>query len=138
MLIELLEQIVGVLILLSLALTLILYVRFKRHQKKRQDSLSLVSGYGMAIVTIVFVFGTYFDSLGIRVRDSAPPPLETEQLETQIKTNEIIDMRPTVVCQDGEGGEWGICSDLPFRILSVVEPEVRRMNPGADMKLETM
>jgi len=116
---ELIGHLIGTMILLSLAVTLMLYVRFKRHQKNRYDSFTFVSGYGAALFTIIVFFGVYINALTPRVRAMFPTPQMMYENYFAPDREELIDSRPFILC--GESGTErvsGVCSEVPRRTRS--------------------
>ncbi len=93
-------QIVGALVLMSLGATLLLYVGFKRHQKNYKDLLSSIAGYISVITTLVFLFSAYFKSVEIHFKkmDSLPEYRESVFNKDHPLEQEIIDMRPVYFC----------------------------------------
>lgn len=101
-------QIVGTLVLMSLTATLFLYVGFKRHQKNYKDYLTYFLGYGSVIVSMVFLFSTYFKSVEMRFRiDTTPTYVQQDVVnEVEITDYNIIDIQPLYFCDRTTDFYW--------------------------------
>jgi hypothetical protein len=108
MLMQIFSQIVGNLVLISLAATLFLYVGFKRHQKNYKGYLSYITGYGSILISMIVLFTTYFRSVELRftVDMSSQSTQDNSNTEASTIDFDVMGTRPYQACNTTPILQW--------------------------------
>lgn len=111
-----LEQIAGLIVCCSFALTLYFYIQFKENQRVNKKTFSSQFGKMTLFVAVSTFF--YIQSLAERIQPNTYLELEIQKL--QIFAPELIDIRPTSFCDDkGIDSGKSFCTEINRKFLQL-------------------
>lgn len=138
MLIEIIQQLVGLMVMLSCCTTIFLYARFKRHQRyssglyKRQSVLA----YSVSTSAIVLIIGVYSQSFLHRLNFIEDGAMKSGLVNFESDRKIIIDTRPFRFCFGSTSLiDVNACLSRPNENLYTDEPNlhpIRLIRNGVD------
>ncbi len=127
MLIEILQQIIGLMVILSCCSTIFYYIRFKKHQKVtsgRPSPSFVVSGF--SVIAVIFIMMTYTQSFLHRLQFVEKGALQSGLIFFEKNNDIIIDTRPFKLCVGSDSfGDVKSCLSNPFNSLYTEEPNYK-------------